>query len=355
MSSRKSVPEAAPASFSASLYEPHWVSRKAYILVGSLLYLTQGAIFLAVQSGTDWLVLPLALVASHLMHGSLIGFHEASHGMLKRNRKWNEFDGILIGTLSFTSFSLYRASHQTHHAHLGTERDEELWPFVRTEKSRLFRRVCAFLELCFGMFYTPLLFLRTFLRKGSPIRAPRVRRRIWQEYALMVVFWATLLGVVAWLGAWKYLFWMYFVPAFIAGNLQSWRKYIEHVGLTGSTVRSATRSIVAQGPLGRLVSFTLLHEPYHGVHHQRAGLPHAELPAYTHDLQPTLAEECAPFPSYHHALLHLCQCLTDPRVGAHWEQSETQADSTLGRKALASRANSPHSSALPCSVPGKHA
>ncbi len=307
---------------STPTFEPHWVSRKAYLLVGGMLYLSLLAIFFALQRDNYWLVVPLALVASHLMHGSLIGFHEASHGMLKRSRKWNEFDGVLIGTLSFTSFSLYRASHQTHHAHLGSERDEELWPFVRTEKSRGFRVVAAVLELCFGLFYTPLLFLRTFLRKGSPIRAQRVRRRIWMEIALMGVFWSTLLSLVAWFGAWKYLFWMFFVPGFIAGNLQSWRKYIEHVGLTGSTVRSATRSIVAEGPLGKLVSFTLLHEPYHGVHHQRAGLPHAELPGYTRDLQPTQREECTPFPSYRHALIHLFHCLSDPRVGPQWEKVE---------------------------------
>ena len=55
------------------------------------------------------------------------------------------------------------------------------------------------------------------------------------------------------------------------GNLQSWRKYIEHVGLLGNTVNSSTRSIVAQGWPGRLFAFTLLHEPFHGLH-ARIGL-----------------------------------------------------------------------------------
>ena len=77
-----------------------------------------------------------------------------------------------------------------------------------------------------------------------------------------------------------------FVPAIIAANLQSWRKYVEHVGLTGSTVRGSTRSVVADDLWGRLVSLTLLHEPYHGVHHQRMSLPHAELPGYEAELEP---------------------------------------------------------------------
>ena len=79
---------------------------------------------------------------------------------------------------------------------------------------------------------------------------------------------------------------MYLAPAVLAANLQSWRKYIEHVGMTGDTVNGSTRSIVAKSWLGRLVAFTLLHEPFHGVHHQRAGLPHSVLPQHVEKLQP---------------------------------------------------------------------
>ena len=33
--------------------------------------------------------LPLVLLASHLMHGAAVGFHEATHGLLRRNRRFN--------------------------------------------------------------------------------------------------------------------------------------------------------------------------------------------------------------------------------------------------------------------------
>jgi hypothetical protein len=111
---------------------------------------------------------------------------------------------------------------------------------------------------------------------------------------------------------------MYLAPAVLAANLQSWRKYIEHVGLTGSTVNSSTRSIVSEGLLGRLVSLTLLHEPYHGVHHQQAGLPHPELPRFVSKLKPMTPDEHSPYPSYRHALLDLLRSLADPHVGAQW-------------------------------------
>jgi fatty acid desaturase len=302
-----------------SIEPPHCVSRSAFNVVIVLFFLTEIALAAVLHSGSSvWLAVPLVLLTSHLMHGALVGFHEASHGLLRRSRRLNEVDGTILGVLSFMSFSLYRAGHQSHHAQLATERDEELWPFVHPRMPRWGRVLAAFLELTAGLLYTPSLFFRTFLRAGSPIRNKKVRRRIWAELALMVVVWIGIVSAVTYWHAWGYFLWMYLVPAILAANLQSWRKYIEHVGLAGSTVNSSTRSIVAQGWLGRLVAFTLLHEPYHGVHHKHAGLPHAELPQLASELMPTAPEERLPYRSYRHALLDMLRSLADPRVGAQW-------------------------------------
>jgi len=304
-------------------HEPHWVSRAAFPVVVLVFLLNQALLGAALYRDYFWLAALLVLSVSHLMHGLLISFHEAAHGLLRRNRRWNEINGVVLGVLSFMSFSLYRAAHQSHHAHLATVRDEELWPFVITKMPRWRRIMAAFLELNAGVFYTPFLFLRTFWRAGSPIRNKRLRRRILAELALMVFVWSSLVWVVALLGVWKYFLWMYVVPAYLGGNLQSWRKYIEHMGLTGSTVNSSTRSIVSEGLIGRFVSFTLLHEPYHGVHHRDSGLPHAELPAHASELEPRNLGETPPFLSYRHALLHLFRNLADPRVGAQWRTASS--------------------------------
>lgn len=317
------APVQAPAPVSNPLedpHEPHWVSRAAFPLLTLLLVINLAGIFFALYHNNYWVAIPLMLTASHLMHGNLIGFHEASHGMLRKSRFLNEVDGVLIGLLSNTSFSLYRAAHQTHHAHLSSERDEEFWPFVDPQQPRWFRVVAAIAELSCGLYVTPMVFLRTFLRKNSPIRNKKVRRRIWNELIFIVGFWTVTVCLVAYFGVWKYFLGLYLVPGFIAGNLQAWRKYIEHVGLTGSTIRSATRSIVADSVTGKIVSFSLLHEPFHGVHHQRAGIPHAELPLHRADLMPVHEDEHPPFPSYWHAFLHLLGCLKDPQVGAQWRR-----------------------------------
>lgn len=298
--------------------QPHWVSRAAFPILAAIFFVNQAALGTALYLGSVWFTVPLVLTASHLMHGMLIGFHEASHGLLRKNRRLNEIDGILIGVFSLMSFSLYRAAHQLHHAYLATERDIELWPFVIPGMPRWVRVLAAFLELSIGLLFTPFLFVRTFLRAGSPIRNKKLRRRIWAEFALTAGVWFCLLAAVTWSGAWKYFLWMYLAPAYLASNMQSWRKYIEHVGLTGSTVNGSTRSIVSKGTLGRLVAFTLLHEPYHGVHHRHSGLPHAELPQLASELEPKNRGEVPPFPSYRHALMDLFRSLPDPRAGAQW-------------------------------------
>ena len=305
---------------------PHWVSRSAFQIVIILFLFTELALALVLKSGASlWFAVPLVMIVSHLMHGAAVGFHEASHGLLRRNRWFNEFDGILIGVFSFMSFSLYRAAHQAHHAHLATERDEELWPFVQPGTARWARILAASLELTLGVFFTPFLFLRTFLRSGSPIRSKKVRRRIWAELVLMVAVLCVVIAAVSHFALWRYFVWMYAVPTFIAGNLQSWRKYIEHVGMMGTTINSSTRSIVANDWVGRLVSFTLLHEPYHGVHHIHLGVPHAELPGLASSLNPTEPEERHPFSNYRAALKDMLRSLRNPRVGAQWRNEEVQS------------------------------
>jgi fatty acid desaturase len=303
------------------LRDEHSVSSVTFQTLVFLIAITEVAIGASVWAGWVWLALPLALVAAHLMHGLLIGFHEASHGLLRKSRRLNEFDGVLIGIFSFLPFSLYRVVHQMHHMHLATEKDTELWPFVLTRAPRWTRRLAAFVELTFGLFYSPLIFLRVFLRRDSSVRSRKVRRRIWFELALSFVAWGAILAAVAFWGVWKYFLWLYLVPAMIAANLQSWRKYVEHVGLTGNTVNSSTRSIVPKSWLGHLFAYTLLHEPYHGVHHQNAGLPHRWLPQFTEILTPKEPGELAPFMSYRQALPDLIRSLGDPRVGAHWRDS----------------------------------
>lgn len=303
-----------------------WISRHAYMIVNRTFFLTQ--ILLAYTVFREWWVVSIVLVLflSHLMHALLVSFHEASHGLLRKHRFANEYDGTLLGILTLVPFTLYRNLHQKHHLHLATEKDVELWPFVHPDSPRWKRRLVAFLELNFGLFFTPYLFLRVFLQKGSPVSSAKVRRRIWKEIIACVAFWTLSLVTVATFDLWPWFFFNYFIPAFVAGNLQSWRKYIEHVGLQGSTPRSATRSIIADSWSGRLVSLTLLHEPLHGIHHVKMALPHYDLPPLTGLLEPTEEGDTTPYPNYRSAFVDLIAELRDPKVGSQWNSVDAPTD-----------------------------
>src|SRR4051812_24404604 len=318
------------------LHDEHEVSCVGFQSLVVSLGLSEIAIWGAVWSGWIWLAVPLVLLAAHLMHGLLIGYHEASHGLLRKSRRLNEFDGVLIGMFSFLPFSLYRFVHQMHHMHLATEKDTELWPFVLTKTPRWARCLAAFLELTVGLFYSPLIFLRVFVQRHSLVRSRKVRRRIWLELALTLVAWSAAVATVAFFGLWKYFFWIYMIPALIAANLQSWRKYIEHLGLTGNTVNSSTRTIVPKSWLGRVFAYTLLHEPYHGVHHENAGLPHDVLPRFTSLLEPKNPDELSPFLSYRQALPDVIRSLGNPRVGAQWRDASRRGQPTSRRAANSS-------------------
>lgn len=279
-----------------------------------------------------WQSAVLMLLVAHLMHSQLLAFHEAAHGVLCPSRPLNELVGLLIAKFHFNGLTLFRAVHETHHAHLGTEKDEQLWPFVHPAMPRWSRRLAAACELSLGIFYDAFLFWRAFLRKDTTIRNPRVRRRIWAEGGLMATFWTCVLAAVAWWHAWSMLLVMYVIPAFITGNLHSWRKYIEHMGLTGNDVAGLSRSIAPTGPLGRLLAFTMFNISYHQVHHYYGRLPQSSLPsvaARLHDLAvPQRADSSGDgesFPNYTRACLAMLPCLADPRIGPQWNHTPPQA------------------------------
>jgi fatty acid desaturase len=305
------------------LHRPLWSGTWVWFLFFAAFFLSQGMLLAILLSALPWYVqVPavtlLVLVLGHLMHGHLIAFHEAAHGSLCPVRWVNEVLGILVGLFSFMSLSIYRAAHHSHHAYLGTERDEELWPFVIPGTPRWARRLAACLELTIGLAYTPFLFLRAFLRPGTVIRDRSVRLRIWAELAFIAAFWGALLAVVAWWNLWSFWLVMYLMPAILAGNMQSLRKYIEHMGLTGATPLGATRSVLAPNWVGRVVAFSLFNEPYHGVHHKYARLPQGALPRLASALTPETAEELAPYPSYRRAFWDMLRTFGDPRVGSQW-------------------------------------
>src|SRR5260370_7691580 len=258
--------------------EPRWSSVWTWFGFLGMVGLVWSLQVWAISMGPGWLVVPLVLVLAHLYHSHRLAFHEAAHGSLGPDQRWHDGLGVFIVMFGVMMVSLFRAVHHSPHAYLTTERDEDLCPFVKTDKPRWFRRLAAALELGLGLVYTPGLFLRAFLRKGSIIQNRARRRRIWAEFALMAAVWSGIVAATAWWDAWKLLLVMFVGPASLAGFMQSLRKYIEHMGLTGSTVLTSTRPIVSPGRVGRSLAFTLFPHPSHGLHPNTPPLPHPLFP-----------------------------------------------------------------------------
>ena len=189
---------------------------------------------------------------------------------------------------------------------------EELWPFVNPEvprasaapRTRARRRPL----------YTPFLLCARFCAAPhSAVGAPPHA-----ELPLTIVVWSAILGVIAYFHWWIYLLIAYVCPAYLAGMMQSLRKYVEHMGLTGGKVLECTRTVIPRTLLGRFVVWTMFHEPYHGVHHKLPRLPHTALPQHRDLLEPPVGDEIPPFPNYRSALRDMLATLHDPRIGAQW-------------------------------------
>jgi fatty acid desaturase len=315
------------------LIEAHRARWKTFwIWLGFLAALlsAEGLLALTVANGYLLLAIPATLVTAHLMHSQLLAFHEAAHGILCPNRWVNEVIGLLIGKYHFNGLSLFRAVHHTHHAYLGTEKDEQLWPFVNPQAPCWLRRLAASFELSLGVVYDGVQFWRAFLRRGSPVRSPSVRRRIFAELTMTVTFWGLVLAATAWWGAWKWLLVLYVFPAIVAGNMHSWRKYIEHMGLTGSTVLGLTRTVVPPGLIGRLLAFSMFNISYHSVHHYYARMPQASLRRFTSVLTPQAPEEQTVYPNYWRAFWAMLPTLADPKIGPQCERRREQWQAPSG-------------------------
>ena len=262
-------------------------------------------------------------VLAYFGHTILLAFHEASHGHLGPPRWVNEMRGINIGIVALVPLSVYRVVHGSHHAHLGEVKDEEMWPYCDPKVPRWIRVIMVWAELAIGYIVTPLIFFRAIVVNWNSISAP-MRKRIVREYALILLFWGIALTVMHLQGWWTSFLACYLIPAILTGQVQSVRKYTEHLGLLGNTAETAARTIVPHTVVENAMSTTMLHVNYHSAHHQQAGLPYYALPAATNEAQIVQAGGRV-YPTFWSAFYEMLPSLFDPRIGSQWLESPATA------------------------------
>lgn len=262
-----------------------------------------------------WVVFAIIWL-SYFQHTWMTIFHEDVHYSLYRRRWHNVRSGIIVGTILMVPFSVYRQMHLGHHKRMNQPDDAELWPYCDPTKSLTFRRVFVFFDLLLGYLTGVFIYNRVFFLKDSPIKDPALRRRIWLEYLLIVVFWGTIWTWVAVTDSWWLFAKVYLIPAFVTGFFQAVRKLTEHLGLPLGHPMKGARTVIAKGELGKAVAYTSFDISKHGLHHQFPAMPHYNLKtAFSLD-EDKLAD--APiFSSHFAAILDMFRCLTNPGIGVN--------------------------------------
>ena len=153
-------------------------------------------------------IISVALIGSRQLGLSIL-MHEASHGMMFKNRSVNEHVGQWLAAAPLLiNMKAYRIRHMAHHRFTRTEKDPENYlytPFPVT-KASMSRKILRDL--------TGIVFLRTqfglfrFLWGEKEGRAAR----LWEFYSTIVIFYAVFIAGFAFAGRLDLFLLMWLVP-----------------------------------------------------------------------------------------------------------------------------------------------
>lgn len=277
------------------------------------------ALFASLASGWPtahplWIVAAV-LTLAYIEHCWTIIFHEDAHNMLYAARWHNVLNGTILGTLLMVPFSVYRDVHNRHHAGMNTPGDWELWPYADPRVSVGFRRWFVWFDLLLGLPAAVWIYNRIFFVRNSPLRDPKLRRRIWAEYALIVVFWTGVIAAVAYFQQWYAFVLAYVIPAYVTGVFQTGRKLVEHLGMPADRGLGGARTIMGRGPIARFVDWTSFHISQHGLHHLYPQMPHQNLSRALEELP--AGERRGVFGSHWAAIRDTLPHLWSPGIGVN--------------------------------------
>ncbi len=223
-------------------------------------------------SGYAWLSVSMIVIAAYMVFCWQSILHEAVHQMACSSRFMNVWGGRLLAMMGFTSYTLYREVHKSHHAYMNRFTDVELWPYVDPKVPLWFRRCFVWFDLLFGVLATPLIFARAYLSRNSPIKDHSIRCTIRTELLCMIAFWALVWSVTTYLGTWRNHAFGVLLPLFLAGVIQTTRKLTEHLGMKSYDPLLGTRTVVPGNLLIKTASFLNFDLFVHGPHHRHPRL-----------------------------------------------------------------------------------
>lgn len=229
---------------------------------------------------------PLYLLAAASLHGISLFTHEAVHGTLSPNRRWNAILGALCAIPVLQNFSAYRVLHLRHHEHLGEEGDPDHYPSYTRWSWMVFLMNWGRLLIGYPVYIMAIPILG--FRHGSGKERPGIVAEVVACTAFLFLLFRLPMLVV--LHAW-------IIPMLIINTFVNIRGMSQHTLLEqhhGDTVRGA-RTILTNP----VTTFFMCNENYHLEHHLHPGVPWYHLPRVSRILRAELTARGAPFiPSY---------------------------------------------------------
>lgn len=199
--------------------------------------------------------------------------HQVLHGQGFRNRKLNEFVGIILGLPMLVSYADYQYSHLHHHRYLGTPENREYFDYGDQYGELSLKSISSLFTRLFMLAHYPIFFKNIFIKlffknKDVPIH---VSKKIKRDYIIMLIMIIILSGVSLFFKNGLILhIWLYPL-LFIAAPIHALIEMPEHFRCdTNSTdpFRN-TRTIKSNS----LMNWFTNGNNYHVEHHLMPGLP----------------------------------------------------------------------------------
>jgi fatty acid desaturase len=261
-------------------------NRLNVLLVAVVLTAAVGLLWLASWLESWWAILGVGVAFSYVLLTNYALLHEATHGNLHSDGRWNYVLGLVTGLLFPIPFSMIRITHQGHH--LRNRTDFEMFDQYYDSDVKVVRIAQWYSILC-GLFY-PVIPLGAVLFCLCPplvnlslFRNARSSRHLLGDIGRADV-WRIRFELLAIVGFFALLFWLLdlrweCVLVCYACFSVNWstRQYVGH---------AFSRRHVVEGAWNLkhnlLMTWLLLHGEYDLNHHRHPEVPWYYLPELTH-------------------------------------------------------------------------
>lgn len=274
--------------------KPRWMVLWCELLAGHLVLIA--TIFGIIKFEALTSLLPLTIVLGALIFGFThayiqLFFHEAAHGNIAKNRKFNDFlANILIGIFVGQDIKAYRLIHFKHHLKLGTTEDPERAYFDQLNMRFI-------IESLTGIRAMKVLFDRKNLSRASfKVGTTTKKNRINKYLVIGILLHLAILGVAIGLGHWAMaLAWCIGIGVLMP-FFGAVRPVLEHRDLSAKS--QLDYRTVPHGPIHRLFGDSLLARTLGGagfnrhlLHHWEPQISYTQLRALEKFLLQTIAAD----------------------------------------------------------------